>query len=129
MTTTSESAPGFLRQDCLGRVRTPRERREKLLDEYERSGMRWPAFAAFAGIKYTTLASWSQERRRQQAAADATGTPRPQWVEAVVGQPQSTRSAGLVVRVSAGVWMEVADASGARLAAEVLRQLGGAAQC
>jgi hypothetical protein len=129
MTTTTETAPELLRQDCLGRVRTPRERREKLLDEYEGSGMRGPAFAAFAGIKYPTLATWRQERRRRRAAAGAAGTPRPQWVEAVVGEPRAARSAGLIVRVGAGVWMEVADAQGASLAAEVLRQLGGSAKC
>ncbi len=131
MTTTTEPVPELLRQDCLGRFKTTRAQREKLVDEYERSGMRGPAFATFAGVKYSTLATWIQERRRQRslAGAGAAPAPRPQWVEAVVGQAQSAGSAGLIVRVGTVAWMEVADTRGATLAAEVLRQLGGTPGC
>jgi hypothetical protein len=31
--------PAILKTDALGRVRTPRERREALLEEFEKSGM------------------------------------------------------------------------------------------
>jgi len=112
----------------VGRVRTPREQRERLLDEYERSGMRGPAFAKFAGIKYQTLAGWIQQRKRSRAAAGTTGAAGPQWVEALVGPP-AAGSAGLVVRVGTVAWMEVADARGATLAAQLLRQLGGSPAC
>jgi len=128
MTTTIETAE-ILPQDRMGRVNTPRERREKLLDEYERSGMRGPAFATFSGIKYPTLANWILQRRRSRAAAGVPGTPRPQWVEAVVGQPPSAGATGLIVRVGTVAWMEVTDARGATLAAQVLRQLGGTPGC
>jgi len=47
-------------QDTLGRVRTPPEKREQILDEYERSGMSGAAFAALVGVKYSTLAWWIQ---------------------------------------------------------------------
>ena len=57
-TTTGE----ILVQDTLGRVRTPREKREQILDEYERSGMSGAAFAALVGVKYSTLSSWIQHR-------------------------------------------------------------------
>ena len=125
MTTTTASVAEILPQDRVGRVRTPRQRRERLLDEYERSGMRGPAFATFAGIKYPTLAGWIQQRKRSRAAAGAAAARGPQWVEALVGEARAAGSAGLIVRVGAGAWMEVADARGAGLAAEVLRQLGG----
>ena len=56
-------------QDTLGRVRTPREKREQILDEYERSGMSGAAFAALVGVKYSTLAWWIQRRRKNGVAA------------------------------------------------------------
>jgi len=40
MATITEAAAEILAQDRVGRIRTPREQREKLLDEFERSGMR-----------------------------------------------------------------------------------------
>ena len=46
----------LLKQDVRGRVRTPRKRREALLDEFERSGLSGPKFAALVGVKYQTLA-------------------------------------------------------------------------
>jgi hypothetical protein len=55
--TDTTTAGEILVQDTLGRVRTPREKREQILDEYERSGMSGAAFAALVGVKYPTLAS------------------------------------------------------------------------
>ena len=51
MTDTTTAGEIFV-QDTLGRVRTPREKREQILDEYERSGMSGAAFAALVGVKY-----------------------------------------------------------------------------
>jgi hypothetical protein len=48
----------ILKRDTAGRVRTPRERREALLTEFDRSGMSGQKFAACAGMKYTTFANW-----------------------------------------------------------------------
>ena len=63
-----------LKVDAAGRVWTPRAKREEVLDELERSGMAAVKFAAFIGVKYPTLASWVQKRRRQRKA-DAAGGP------------------------------------------------------
>ena len=46
-----------LKQDVLGRVKTPQARREQLLDEFERSGLPGLKFAELAGIKYPTFAT------------------------------------------------------------------------
>ena len=54
----------FLKVDVAGRVWTPRERREALLDEFARGGTPAAAFARLVGIKYPTFASWVQQRRR-----------------------------------------------------------------
>jgi RHS repeat-associated protein len=40
----------LLKSDVLGRVRMPKQKRESLLDEFERSGMSGAAFAKWAGI-------------------------------------------------------------------------------
>ena len=58
----------ILKQDELGRVRMPPERREALLAEFERSGMSGAAFARWTGIKYTTLAHWRQMKKRHATA-------------------------------------------------------------
>ena len=39
-------------------------RAEALLDEFERSGLSGPKFAALVGIKYQTFAAWSARRRK-----------------------------------------------------------------
>jgi hypothetical protein len=65
-----------LKQDSVGRVRTPKVRREQLLDEFERSGLPGLKFAELAGIKYQTFATWAQKRRRQSGAA-AAGKVKP----------------------------------------------------
>ena len=49
-----------LKQDVLGRVKTPKARREQLLDEFERSGLPGLKFAELAGIKYQTFATWGE---------------------------------------------------------------------
>jgi transposase-like protein len=63
--TTTEPVEQILMQESLGRVRMPRERREAMLEEYERSGKSGVAFAEEHGIKYTTLASWIQKRKKR----------------------------------------------------------------
>jgi hypothetical protein len=63
MTPTDEAV---LKQDVLGRVKTPKARREQLLDEFERSGLPGLKFAELAGIKYPTFATWAQKRRCQR---------------------------------------------------------------
>ena len=126
--TTTEPVDQILIQDSRGRVRTPRERREALIEEYERSGMSGIAFAKEHGIKYTTLASWIQKKKKR-TSSDQKGPEvgaGVQWVEAVLPEQRDyiEQGAPLIVRIG-GAEMEVADRKGAMLAAEVLRQLGG----
>lgn len=124
----------ILKRDSLGRVRTPVERRDALLDEFERSGMSGTKFAGFIGVKYQTLASWIQKRRREgkraQARRSGAGQPLPdcalklQWVEAVVEKETSSAAVGgLQVHLPGGARMEITDVRQAALAAELLRGL------
>ncbi len=57
-----------LKTDVIGRVKTGARQRERVLDEFERSGLSGMKFAAVAGINYQTFASWVQKRRRAMEA-------------------------------------------------------------
>ena len=53
--TTTMGQDQIVKIDRIGRVKTPRERREALLAEFDRSGMSGQSFAKWAGIKHPTL--------------------------------------------------------------------------
>lgn len=115
-----------LKQDGLGRVQTTAERREQLLDEFERSGLSGKKFAALAGIKYQTFATWAQKRRRQPRAAPVKPADPVQWLEAVVEQaqnPDRPNPAVIVLQLPGGVRVEVADEKQAALAAIMVRAM------
>lgn len=65
---TEPSAATLLKTDVLGRMHHTREQRERILDEYERSGLSGPKFTALCGVKYQTFATWLQRRKRQRHA-------------------------------------------------------------
>lgn len=118
----------LLKTDGLGRVRTPPERREQLLDEFERSGVSGAKFAALAGIKYQTFAAWVCKRRRQRDPA--TSAPAKQidsvrWLEAVVEQAHhgTVQSGCLILQLPGGVRAELAEAKQVGLAAALVRAL------
>jgi transposase-like protein len=68
------SAQGeVFKQDSRGRVRVPRERREALLEEFERSGASGVKFARLVGIKYQTFASWVQQAAQGTRGAEQDG--------------------------------------------------------
>ncbi len=66
-----DGKPKLLKQDVQGRVRTPVERREQLLEEFGRSGLSGPKFAELVGVKYQTFAGWMHERRKKRPAVAA----------------------------------------------------------
>jgi len=123
----------LLKTDALGRVRTPAARRERLLDEFERSGMSGLQFAAFVGIKYQTFATWAQQRRRRRkpavsskSAGQADATKQVRWMEAVLEQAQSpTESNGsaLVVHLPGGARAEVGELKQVPLVVALVRAL------
>jgi hypothetical protein len=64
MTFAAEQPGEILSQDARGRVLVSRERRESLLEEYDRSRMSAVKFAQYVGIKYSTLAYWCRSVRK-----------------------------------------------------------------
>ena len=132
-----QEAEELLKVDALGRVWTSADRREWLLDEFERSGVAGVEFARIAGIKYSTFATWVQRRRRATGGYPAMGKagsaagarraalPGPRFVEAKI-ERSSAESGGvraLRVELPGGARMEIADGSQAKLAAALLRAL------
>lgn len=136
MTLTNESLE-LLKTDTSGRVRTTPERREALLDEFERSGLSGMRFAARHGLTYPTFASWAARRRRERmgiveqkagpatcAQVRAAAPAKPvRWLEAVADDSGAAPARGVMLHLPGGVRMEVAHADQAPLAAALLRAL------
>src|SRR5580692_10428588 len=131
MTDTTQAVEPVIKTDVLGRMKTPAGRRETLLDEFERSGLSGKKFAALTGIKYQTLATWLQKRRRQRGTYEALKAParaadQVRWLEAVVEQVQAgsgKNPLALVLHLPGGARVEIADARQTALAAALLRAL------
>lgn len=135
----TEMIPGqeILKIDARGRVRVPVERREALLDEYEKSGLSGKKFAILVGIKHQTFATWATKRRKQRGAArgqslaagkTAESVPKLQWMEAVVEKDavsSGKRREALSVHLPGGARLEIGDGRQVALAAELLRALAG----
>jgi hypothetical protein len=126
MTPTTDTTLEILKQDRMGRVRTPRARQEAILEEDDRSGMTGQQFSHYLGIKYQTLATWIQKRRKRQAGRSAVAASPVRWVEAEVGEDKDRHigKAGLVVELGARTILRVADERAAKLAAPLLGHLG-----
>jgi hypothetical protein len=113
----------ILKTDVLGRVKTPKERREQLLDEFEKSGLTGQKFAALVGIKYQTFATWAQKRRRVRNTYPAVKRPKElRWLEAVVEQNSGDQSP-LILELPGGAKVQISHVNEAALAAALLRAL------
>jgi len=136
MTSANDEAK-ILKTDTRGRVRVPAERREELLNEFERSGISAMRFAKMAGVNYATFANWRQKRRKakeqSQGAAheDVVGARRPmRLLEAFMepGRSAAASSGGLAIELSGGARMVVESPVQLRMAAELIGMLGQSAR-
>jgi len=122
MTSTTSRNGGkseILKVDARGRVQVTAERREALLDEFDRSGMSGAGFAKHYGIKYTTFAYWIQARRRKQKPLKRAGES--QFL--MVAVDETNRVNGLTVELSHGVTLQITTPEEARLAAVLIESL------
>lgn len=121
-----------MKRDEVGRVRMPADRRQQLLDEFERSGLSGVKFAALAGIKYQTFATWARLRRKQlqdTQPGQTAGAGSVQWLEAVMNATSVSGSnlpAPLVLQLPGGTRLEVSDERQAALAVAIIQALGKA---
>ena len=137
MTFTTEDEKLMI-SDARGRVLVPKERREALLDEFERSGLSGLKFAQLAGVKYPTFAYWvsrRREARRASAAESGGGTQRAGggFVEARMDSAPGVvlSGSGLTIEFPGGARMQVQSPMQLQMTAELLRLLagGGARRC
>ena len=135
MTFAGEEAGQILSQDARGRVLVSRERRESLLEEYDRSGMSGVKFAQYVGIKYSTLAYWLQSRRRHRrreklllkaGAKTEAGQSNGGWIEAVVENASEARAPAGALRIyfAGSAYCQISSTGEVALAAELLGRLG-----
>jgi hypothetical protein len=131
--TDSEMPPPttfVLKRDARGRVRSTPAQRRALLDQFSRSGLSGPAFARVAGVNYQTFASWRHQQRSGVAAlalgktpscVAAPSPPPVRFVEAKLPAAQ----AGVLLRITlpGGAALQIADASQAMLAAQLIKAL------
>jgi len=125
-------------------VRVSAERRESLLDEFEKSGASGAKFAQLAGIKYATFAGWVQQRRRRRAK-EAKAVPRladkaengagpVRLFEAVVadestGRREALAAHGLLVELPGGSRMRIESPVQMQMAAELMALLAQNRRC
>ena len=124
--TVMEPGSEILKVDEVGRVRTPPEKREAMLAEYDRSGMTGAQFARFVGVRYSTLMYWLQRRRKETGQGEQVAAPRqdhPRWLEARV-EGEVPKSENIVVEMGGGIRMLIGNRTQAALAGEVLRAMG-----
>jgi len=135
MTFAAEEGGEILSQDAQGRVLVSRERRELVLEQYDRSGMSGVKFAEYVVIKYSTLAYWLQSRRRkrerEKSLMKASANTEPSksngaWIEAVVEKGSQPRVpiGALRIYFAGGAYCQISSATEAALAAELLGRLG-----
>ena len=132
--TFTNQGENLMPSDARGRVLVPKERREALLDEFERSGLSGVKFAQMAGIKYPTFAYWVSKRRearRASAAASESGSGGGAqrsvgFVEAVLDRTAPGvmfGAAGLAIELPGGARVQVQSPLQLQMAAELLRLL------
>ena len=128
--TITQGTSEVLKVDTVGRVRTPREKREEILAAYGGSGMTGQQFAAFCGVKYSTLMSWVGKARRANKPGRELSKPAAMsWVEATVESERPGSGEGLLIEIGKGVRLEVFNSRQAALAGEVIRSLEAGRPC
>ena len=113
-----------LKSDALGRVRTPRARREALGEEFEKSGVSAKKFAALVGVNYQTFASWVQERRKVRGQEPSAAGSVRLWEAVVEGGGCADRepagAPGLWIELPGGSRMWIESAVHLQMAAELV---------
>jgi hypothetical protein len=113
----------ILKSDVGGRVFLPVERQVELVREFERSGLSGPRFAATAGLKYQTFATWRRKYgmlppSRRCSSASPQGASL--WMEAVV---EPGCGSALTVMLPGGASVSISHPSQTPQDAQLLRAL------
>lgn len=124
--TCPEIEEAVLKVDARGRIRITPERRARILEEYERSGVSARQFAKMAGLNPKTFSSWVLNLRRQKEVEKQgwVGCVKPMaLLEAVVEERGSGLMGGeqrVVVELGGGSRVEVSLRGQLPLVAELV---------
>jgi len=121
----------ILKTDSRGLVRTPPERREALVAEFERSGLSATKFSAMVGVRYQTFATWVQQGKAQpRRVGRPRGSKSLRLVEAVRDAPQRVPGDGaLRITLPGGAAFDLSECSQVALAAQLLKAMGCGTPC
>ena len=116
----------ILKADSKGRLRLSAQRREGILDEFEKSGLSARSFVKMIGVNYQTFMSWLQKRRKGRDISPLmTQPPRAapmRFAEAlIVGE--SAEKAVLTIELPGGSRLKIYDAQQLELACQLLATL------
>lgn len=112
----------ILKVDSRGHIQIPPERRQALLEEFDRSGMSGAAFCRHYGLKYNTFAHWIRARRKKQERKEEKGERRFLMIEAKPEAPSNDEC--LRVDLPNGCHLSIHSMKEAELAAALIRSLG-----
>ena len=118
-TSTTTTAAIVLKTDTKGRVLTPTQDRDALLDAFEQSGMSGAAFARLHGIRYSTFAYWHFARRQRRKATPPT---QGRFQEVSI-QPDSASGPALTIELPGGGRFQLERADQLPMARALLRYL------
>ena len=119
---SSQEELRILKVDSRGWARMPPEKRERILDEFERSGMTGIAFAGLIGVEYPTFASWRRRRDRSRPRRPRIGRGREGPIRFVEAQP-AENSLALEVELPGSARIRIVDRGQIPLVVELLRGL------
>lgn len=122
----------IVKSDRRGRLRYTSEQKTALVEAYQSSGLSGPRFAEIHGVKYQTLASWLQKRRKFSASPPHPW-PAHQFLSLIPAEidhanPSDTAHP-LVIHLPGGVRLDLNAPSQAPLAAALIRQLQTPSSC
>lgn len=126
---STETESEIVKTSKAGHILTSRQRRQELLEEFDKSGLSAPKFVELAGIKYPTFMTWLHQRRlKQSAVSPAVSAPAKSptglWLETVIEKAQVSgpgNSSALILRLPSGAAVEISTATQAALAASFVR--------
>ena len=113
----------LLKTDVLGRLRITREHRQRLIEEFDRSGTSAARFAQLAGLKYSTFAAWVRRHRCHLPARTAGKQVR--LVEAVAVRNKQDSDPAVKLQLPGGAQLELSSVQQATVVAALIQALAG----
>ena len=115
-----------LKQDTLGRVHTPPERREALVAEFRRSGLSAMQFTRLVGVRYSTFWTWLKLQDGGGKSVRRKPGRKPKFVEVVMERQKSCAANAdgtLQITLPGGAMMLLGSTRQMLLAAQLLKAL------